>query len=102
MSTDRQIKMDARSDAGLLVRRRLSRPNSVDPLASRQMIDRNETLMDLSHQTIGVIGLGYVGLPLAVEFGKETPGHRLRRAPSTHRGTSLGHATARARSNRRT
>ena len=73
MSTDRQIKMDARSDAGLLVRRRLSRPNSVDPLASRQMIDRNETLMDLSHQTIGLVGLGYVGLPLAVEFGKKRP-----------------------------
>ncbi|ADP69717.1 UDP-glucose/GDP-mannose dehydrogenase [Rhodomicrobium vannielii ATCC 17100] len=26
--------------------------------------------MDLSDKTIGVIGLGYVGLPLAVEFGK--------------------------------
>ena len=73
MSTDRQIKMDARSDAGLLVRRRLSRPNSVGPLASRQLIDRNETLMDLSHQTIGLVGLGYVGLPLAVEFAKKRP-----------------------------
>ena len=75
MSTDRQIKMDARSDAGLLVRRRLSRPNSVGPLASRQMIDRNETLMDLSHQTIGLIGLGYVGLQLAMRTRKETRGH---------------------------
>lgn len=27
--------------------------------------------MDLSHETIAVIGLGYVGLPLAVEFGKK-------------------------------
>jgi UDP-N-acetyl-D-glucosamine/UDP-N-acetyl-D-galactosamine dehydrogenase len=29
--------------------------------------------MDLSKNTIGVIGLGYVGLPLAVEFGKVRP-----------------------------
>ena len=29
--------------------------------------------MDLSHKTIAVIGLGYVGLPLAVEFGKQRP-----------------------------
>ena len=29
--------------------------------------------MDLSDQTIAVIGLGYVGLPLAVEFGKKRP-----------------------------
>lgn len=29
--------------------------------------------MDLSDATIGVIGLGYVGLPLAVEFGKVRP-----------------------------
>ena len=26
--------------------------------------------MDLTKQTIDIIGLGYVGLPLAVEFGK--------------------------------
>ena len=26
--------------------------------------------MDISNQTIAIIGLGYVGLPLAVEFGK--------------------------------
>ena len=26
--------------------------------------------MNLSHAKIAVIGLGYVGLPLAVEFGK--------------------------------
>ena len=24
----------------------------------------------MKHQTIGIVGLGYVGLPLAVEFGK--------------------------------
>ncbi len=30
-------------------------------------------LMDLSNRTIAVIGLGYVGLPLAVEFGKHRP-----------------------------
>jgi UDP-N-acetyl-D-galactosamine dehydrogenase len=29
--------------------------------------------MDLSDQTIAVVGLGYVGLPLAVEFGKRRP-----------------------------
>ena len=29
--------------------------------------------MDLRGQTIAVIGLGYVGLPLAVEFGKQRP-----------------------------
>jgi UDP-N-acetyl-D-galactosamine dehydrogenase len=29
--------------------------------------------MDLSNATIAVIGLGYVGLPLAVEFGKKRP-----------------------------
>ncbi len=29
--------------------------------------------MDLSDETIAVIGLGYVGLPLAVEFGKKRP-----------------------------
>src|SRR5690606_5638918 len=29
--------------------------------------------MDLSDETIAVIGLGYVGLPLAVEFGKRRP-----------------------------
>ncbi len=28
---------------------------------------------DLSNLRIGVIGLGYVGLPLAVEFGKKYP-----------------------------
>ena len=27
--------------------------------------------MDLKNYKIGVIGLGYVGLPLAVEFGKK-------------------------------
>jgi UDP-N-acetyl-D-glucosamine/UDP-N-acetyl-D-galactosamine dehydrogenase len=27
----------------------------------------------LKHQTIGIVGLGYVGLPLAVEFGKRFP-----------------------------
>lgn len=29
--------------------------------------------MDLSRSTIAVVGLGYVGLPLAVEFGKHRP-----------------------------
>jgi UDP-N-acetyl-D-galactosamine dehydrogenase len=29
--------------------------------------------MNLNNRTIAVIGLGYVGLPLAVEFGKERP-----------------------------
>ena len=30
-------------------------------------------MMDLSNVRIGLIGLGYVGLPLAVEFGKHYP-----------------------------
>lgn len=29
--------------------------------------------MDLQHKTLAIIGLGYVGLPLAVEFGKVRP-----------------------------
>ena len=29
--------------------------------------------MNLTHQAIGIIGLGYVGLPLAVEFGRRFP-----------------------------
>ena len=29
--------------------------------------------MNLKKRTIAVIGLGYVGLPLAVEFGKKRP-----------------------------
>lgn len=29
--------------------------------------------MDLSHETVAVVGLGYVGIPLAVEFGKVRP-----------------------------
>jgi len=29
--------------------------------------------MDLSHAQIAIVGLGYVGLPLAVEFGKQRP-----------------------------
>ncbi len=29
--------------------------------------------MNLNSRTIAVIGLGYVGLPLAVEFGKKRP-----------------------------
>jgi UDP-N-acetyl-D-galactosamine dehydrogenase len=29
--------------------------------------------MHLKNRTIAVIGLGYVGLPLAVEFGKKRP-----------------------------
>jgi len=29
--------------------------------------------MNLSQATIAIIGLGYVGLPLAVEFGKKRP-----------------------------
>ena len=29
--------------------------------------------MELQDKTIAIIGLGYVGLPLAVEFGKARP-----------------------------
>ena len=29
--------------------------------------------MDLSNSTLAIVGLGYVGLPLAVEFGKQRP-----------------------------
>lgn len=31
------------------------------------------TDMNLDNKTIAIIGLGYVGLPLAVEFGKQRP-----------------------------
>ena len=30
-------------------------------------------MLDLKTTKIGIIGLGYVGLPLAVEFGKQYP-----------------------------
>ncbi|HET7674209.1 MAG TPA: Vi polysaccharide biosynthesis UDP-N-acetylglucosamine C-6 dehydrogenase TviB [Gammaproteobacteria bacterium] len=30
-------------------------------------------MFDIDHSRIGIIGLGYVGLPLAVEFGKQFP-----------------------------
>src|SRR6266700_3271149 len=33
----------------------------------------DQRILDLSDRTIAVIGLGYVGLPLAVEFGKIRP-----------------------------
>lgn len=29
--------------------------------------------MNLKNQTLAIIGLGYVGLPLVVEFGKHRP-----------------------------
>ena len=32
-----------------------------------------QNVMNLSNQKIAIIGLGYVGLPLAVEFGKQRP-----------------------------
>jgi 3-hydroxyisobutyrate dehydrogenase-like beta-hydroxyacid dehydrogenase len=31
-------------------------------------------MLQLSELKIAIIGLGYVGLPLAVEFGKKVPG----------------------------
>ncbi|UIF91641.1 nucleotide sugar dehydrogenase [Cupriavidus necator] len=34
---------------------------------------RKITVMELSHAQVAIIGLGYVGLPLAVEFGKQQP-----------------------------
>jgi len=30
-------------------------------------------MLDLDHLRIGIVGLGYVGLPLAAEFGKHFP-----------------------------
>ncbi|MER2602180.1 MAG: Vi polysaccharide biosynthesis UDP-N-acetylglucosamine C-6 dehydrogenase TviB, partial [Candidatus Competibacter phosphatis] len=30
-------------------------------------------MFDLANTRIGIVGLGYVGLPLAVEFGKQFP-----------------------------
>jgi UDP-N-acetyl-D-galactosamine dehydrogenase len=30
-------------------------------------------MLDLKNTKIGIIGMGYVGLPLAVEFGKHYP-----------------------------
>jgi UDP-N-acetyl-D-galactosamine dehydrogenase len=32
----------------------------------------------LEHKKIGIVGLGYVGLPLAVEFGKARPTNAFR------------------------
>ncbi len=34
---------------------------------------RPNSMLDLAHLKIAIIGLGYVGLPLAVEFGKKVP-----------------------------
>ena len=34
--------------------------------------------LKMSAHKIAIIGLGYVGLPLAVEFGKKIPNRRLR------------------------
>jgi hypothetical protein len=39
----------------------------------------------LPGRSIAIIGLGYVGLPLAVEFGKCLPGGRLRHQAAAHR-----------------
>jgi UDP-N-acetyl-D-glucosamine/UDP-N-acetyl-D-galactosamine dehydrogenase len=36
-------------------------------------MNENRNQMDASKQKIALIGLGYVGLPLAVEFGKVRP-----------------------------
>ena len=38
-----------------------------------------------TNQVVAVVGLGYVGLPLAVEFGKRYPNHRLRPVASEDR-----------------
>ncbi len=37
------------------------------------MTDRQKKLPSLDDMKIAVIGLGYVGLPLAAEFGKKRP-----------------------------
>jgi UDP-N-acetyl-D-mannosaminuronate dehydrogenase len=39
----------------------------------------------ISTPRIAIIGLGYVGLPLAVEFGKMPAGRRLRHQAAAHR-----------------
>jgi len=51
---------------------------------------KRETLTDmhsLDDLRIAVIGLGYVGLPLAVEFGKEAARRRLRHQGGADRAT---------------
>lgn len=40
--------------------------------------------MNLQDMTIAIIGQGYVGLPLAVEFGKQHPVVGFRHLPPTH------------------
>ena len=35
------------------------------------MLSNKKTVKDLSDLRLAIIGLGYVGLPLAVEFGKK-------------------------------
>src|SRR3569623_3424308 len=37
------------------------------------MAQGERSMFDINKTRIGVIGLGYVGLPLAVEFGKQLP-----------------------------
>jgi hypothetical protein len=48
----------------------------------------NNSLKDLE---IGVIGLGYVGLPLAVKFGKKIPNTRFRYQPVPRKNLLAGH-----------
>src|SRR3569832_1435515 len=40
---------------------------------NRVRLQREFGMFDIGKTKIGVIGLGYVGLPLAVEFGKQLP-----------------------------
>jgi UDP-N-acetyl-D-galactosamine dehydrogenase len=44
-----------------------------DPAPPTEDIDKMPTAFDRRHMKIGVIGLGYVGLPLAVAFGGHYP-----------------------------
>ena len=51
-------------------------------------------MFELSSARVGVIGLGYVGLPLALEFGKryETVGFDLNRARIADLKAGIAHA----------
>ncbi len=46
---------------------------ALDIAPPKQKESRQKKKIDLRDKTIGVIGLGYVGLPLAAEFGKKQP-----------------------------
>ncbi len=60
------------------------------------MDERIERIAETAGDTLAVVGLGYVGLPLAVAFGRKLAGGRLRRQPAEDRGAQAGRRPHRA------